>query len=254
MLFIDTHAHLDIPPLNQDTDNIIKRSTDAHIEKIITIGVDIKSSLASLNYAMTYDMVYASCGIHPNHAKDISVDDLLQLKELAKNKKSVAIGETGLDYYWDYCPQEKQKEIFLSQIDIARETDLPLIIHSRDSNDDVYEILKTHAKGIRGVFHCFSGDKDFAKKILDLGFYLSFTGVVTFSKATITKEVAAFVPLDRIFLETDCPYLAPVPKRGKINEPSYIIYIAEEISKIKGSTTEEIGHCTTENAKAFFRL
>ncbi len=254
MSLIDTHAHLDIPPLNQNTDDIIKRAKDSGIHKIITIAVDIDSSFESIKYALKYDMVYASCGIHPNHAKNIAFHDLERLKSLANEKKIVAIGEVGLDYHWDYCPAEKQKEIFLSQIDIARETNLPLIIHSREANEDVYEILKGYANGMKGVFHCFSGDVVFAKKILDLGFYISFTGVITFPKAITLKEVAAFVPSDRIMLETDCPYLAPVPTRGKTNEPSYLKYIAEEIAKIKGISLEELAHCTTRNATEFFSL
>ncbi len=254
---IDTHAHLDMVAKEQgELSQIVERAKKEGVIKIITVGIDIDTSKRALEISKTFDAVYAAVGIHPNDAKDFSKSALETLFELSKDEKVCAWGEIGLDYYRDKTPKKIQIEAFESQLDGALMSGLPVIIHAREALDDCISIISNfvNKEPLRGVFHCFSGDKSHAKKVLDLGFYISFTGVVTFPKADGVRLTASYVPLDRMLLETDCPFLSPVPFRGKRNEPSRVTYVAEAISKVKSVTIDEVSRCTSENAKALFRL
>jgi TatD DNase family protein len=253
--FIDTHAHLDIPPLSEDQPGAISRAEKAGVYQIITIGIDLASSKRSLELAEQFPQVYAAVGIHPHDAKGASDDVFKELLELACILNVVAWGEIGLDFVKEYSPREIQRKVFRRQIQMARQVDLPIIIHDRDAHVETVEILSEEAAGnLRGVMHCFSGDVEVARKVLDLGLFISVTGVVTFPRAEVVKEVVRYVPLERLLIETDSPFLSPVPYRGKPNEPARVIHVAEEIARIKKVPLKEVGRCTSANARGLFRL
>lgn len=253
--FVDTHAHLDIPPLSEDQTGAISRAEKAGVCQIITIGTDLASSKKSLELAEQFPQVYAAVGIHPHDAKGSSDEVVKEILELTGISNVVAWGEIGLDFVKEYSPRGIQRKVFRQQIQMAGQVDLPIIIHDRDAHLDTVEILSEEAAGnLRGVMHCFSGDVEVARKILDLGLFISVTGVVTFPKAEIVKEVVRYVPLDRLLIETDSPFLSPVPYRGKPNEPARVIHVAEEIARIKGVPLEEIALCTSANARDLFKL
>ena len=252
---IDTHAHLDIPPLGGQEEEIVSRARDAGVTQIITVGVDLESSEKAVELASRFHNVYASIGVHPHDAKRVGDPEYDRLIDLSAHEKVVAWGEIGLDYAKNYSPPSVQKRCFVRQLHMALELGLPVIVHDRDAHDDVLEILEGEVKGkIRGVVHCFSGDKGIARRVLDLGFMISVTGVVTFPKADQLKEVVRYVPLERMFLETDSPYLTPVPYRGKPNEPARVFYVAKEVAGLKGVSIEEVARCTSKNARDFFNL
>lgn len=256
-MLIDTHAHLDFEDYNEDRDEVIKRAFENGIEKIINVGCSLERSKTSIELAEKYENVFATVGLHPDEIRSLDVSDLkYELENLIKSsKKVVAIGECGLDYSRIKLDQEKdkQKELFKLHLDLAQDLDLPLVIHVRDIFDDALNVLKNY-EGLRGVMHCFGGSVKEAKKVLEAGFLISFTGIVTFKNAKEVQEAAKFVPLEKMMLETDCPFLAPEPNRGRRNEPAFVRDIAEKICELKEVSMEEVERVTTENAENMFRL
>ncbi|HUL22775.1 MAG TPA: TatD family hydrolase [Thermodesulfobacteriota bacterium] len=247
---IDTHCHLD---MFDDSDEVIRRAGDAGIESLITIGSDFKSNIKNLTIALNNDPVYASVGIHPHDAKDFTDETHAQIREWTKGEKVVAIGETGLDYHYDHSPRDVQKNVFKKHLDLARETGLPVLIHSREAGKDTLEILEK--SGIsKGVFHCFSGDMEMAEKVMEMGFSISLAGPITFKNAKKLVEVAREIPDDYLLVETDAPYLAPEPLRGKTNEPGYMIHTVKRLAELRGVSSEDIGRITTLNAKRLFKI
>ncbi len=253
-MFIDTHCHLDFENFNDDRETVIQRSIKNKIETIITIGTDVKSSETSIELANKFATVYPAVGIHPNECSNSSEKSLQRISELCTRSKVVAIGEIGLDYYRDYAPKDRQIKFFKAQLEIAREAQLPTIIHNRNAHTDIYEILvEEKASELKGVLHSFEGDINFLDSILSYNFYVSLTGVVTFKNAAY-NEIIKHIPLDNLLLETDSPFLAPMPFRGKRNEPSYIKYTAEKIAKVKKISVEKLAEITSNNARELFNL
>jgi len=257
---IDTHAHLDSADFASDRDEVIARARETGVDRMITVGCWNKATgFDSLTEVLTYyDFIYAALGVHPHDAKDVTDGTALeQIRSMALQKMSrvVAVGETGLDYHYDNSPRELQQKVFKQQLLLARELNLPVVVHTREAEDDTVEILK--AEGVNetgGVFHCFSGSRALADEALKMGFYLSFTGVVTFPKAEALREVVRSTPIERMLVETDCPYLAPMPHRGKRNEPAFVAQTAKAIADIKGLTFEDVARITTMNAEDLFGL
>ncbi|DAA97869.1 TPA: hydrolase TatD [Candidatus Gastranaerophilales bacterium HUM_9] len=248
---IDTHAHLD---MYEDWDVIIKNAKENGIKKIIIPAVETEYFQKILDIANSYEDVYCMMGIFPTEAKNWHDGILDDIREFAKNKKVVSIGEIGLDYYWDKSFVDEQKDIFIKQVKLANELGLPIEIHDREAHKDVFDILVEYNKTSDVVFHCFSGSVEFARECLKQGWYIALGGVVTFKNAVKTKEVAKDVPLDRLMLETDSPYLTPVPFRGKENQPAYVRYVADEIAKLKGIDVKEVIEATTKNAEMVFGI
>lgn len=248
----DSHAHYTDKAFNDDRENMLGSLWESGICGVINCGADIESSVFSVELANKYDYIYAACGIHPEEADKIPENYIEILKNLAKNEKCVAIGEIGLDYYWRQDNKEKQKELFENQILLSKELDLPIIVHDREAHGDTLEILKKHKP--KGVLHCFSGSPETAEEILKLGMYIGLGGALTFKNARKAVEVAEMLPSDRLLLETDCPYMAPVPFRGKRNYSGYIPYIAEKVAEIKGIDPQTVLDITSENAKKLFDL
>ena len=253
-MLIDTHTHLDDARYNDDRDAMIARAREAGVEAFVTIGCDLATSQAAVAIANQHPFVYASVGVHPHEVKHISDGWYDEFRRLVNNNKVVAYGEIGLDYHYNHSSPKDQRERFREQIQLARELHLPVIIHTREAQDDTMTILKEEkASEIGGVFHCFSGDAWLAKDALDLGFYLSFSGILTFQNATMLRDIAKNTPLDRVLIETDCPYLTPVPHRGKRNEPAYVAHVAKQLAAIHPELSlDQIGQRTTENAKRLF--
>lgn len=254
MLF-DSHAHIDDSRFDSDRLETIERARENGVTAIINIGADMASSARSVALAQAYEGIYAAVGIHPHDAKAAVNADYDRMAEwVDKEKKVVAIGEIGLDYYYDLSPREVQQEVFIRHIDLARQLRKPIIIHDRDAHGDVMNIVKKEAKGIIGVFHCYSGSLEMAKEVLKLGFYVSFAGPVTFAKSTKLKEIAAAVPLERLLVETDSPYLTPHPHRGRRNEPAHVRLVAEEVARLRGLSLEAVAEATTQNVKQLFHI
>lgn len=254
MLF-DTHAHYDDEKFNVDRYDVIQEAHKSGVKLILNASTNIASCIESISFTQEFDFVYAAIGIHPHNASDSNDNTLVTLADFAKNPKVVAIGEIGLDYYYDYCPREIQKYWFAKQIYLAKKLKLPIIVHNRDAHEDTLDIIQTEdAASVGGVFHCYSGSVEMAKILLNNNFYISIGGPVTFRNANKILEVVRFIPNDRILIETDCPYLTPEPHRGKRNDSSYIKLVAEKIAEIKGVSLEEIANITTENAKRLFRI
>ncbi len=255
-MLIDSHAHLDDLRYDTDRDNVLQRAEAAGIDAIVTIGCDLPTSQAAVALAQAHPTLFATIGVHPHEAKEIEEGWYDSFRLLARQPKVVAYGEIGLDYHYDHSPREIQRERFREQIHLARELDLPLIIHTREAQEDTVKILREEgAAGVGGVFHCFSGDAWLAKDALDLGFYLSFSGVLTFKNAAMLRDIAKTVPLDRLMVETDSPYLTPVPYRGKRNEPAYVQYVVETLAEVRGNgSVESIARATVENTKRIFRI
>nr|WP_320050439.1 TatD family hydrolase [uncultured Desulfuromonas sp.] len=250
---VDTHAHLDGSRFAEDLEQVIQRADDQGVHSIITVGCDLDSSRASVELAQRFSGIYATVGIHPHDAATVTPDVLNELAQLATADKVVAIGEIGLDYYRNHCPHDQQQRAFRQQIALARRCKLPVVIHDRDAHEDVLAILREEkADEVGGVLHCFSGDADMARACLDLGFYLSFTGTITYPKNDALREVLSQVPTERILVETDCPYLAAQPWRGKRNEPSYVVKTAEMVAEVKGLTYTDIARITSLNAFTLF--
>jgi len=284
-MLIETHAHLDYPDFANDLDDVLRRANEAGVTRIITIGTSIESSRRAIDLAEKYSSVYAVIGVHPTYAEQAGEDMITPLRELAKSPRVVAIGETGLDYHHlpsveaakqknvqvfsalqsgteeqleasieDGAYKSKQADLFEEQLDLAVELHLNVVIHQRDAWDDTLEIMKPYTGKVRGVFHCFGGTLEQANEVLDLDHLVSFTGIVTFKNGTSVREVAAKVPSWKFMVETDCPYLAPVPFRGKRCEPAHTRIVAETIATVRGVPLQEIAEATTEAAENFFRF
>ncbi len=254
-MLIDTHCHLDFKDFDKDRDDVIKRASAEGIKYIINVGSSLEGSRRASELASKYDCIFASMGIHPHEAGTVSENIISEIRDMAKGEKVVAIGEIGLDYYRNSSPREIQKSVFRKFINLSTDLNLPLIIHNREANDDTINILKEEAAGrARGVMHCFSGDEDFLNQCLDIGLSVSFTCNVTFKNAGRLRALIKNVPMDRFFLETDAPFLAPQAFRGQRNEPSYLKYLAREIAAAKGITEEEVADITSKNAVNFFGL
>jgi TatD DNase family protein len=254
MLF-DTHVHLNAEQYNDDLEEVIQRAVDIGVKNMVVVGFDRPTINRAIELVEKYSFLYASVGWHPVDAIDMTDDDLNWIEELAAHPKVVAIGEMGLDYHWDKSPKEIQKEVFRKQIRLARKVSLPIVIHNREATQDIVEILKEeNAADIGGIMHCFSGSIEVARECLDMNFYISLGGPVTFKNAKKPKEVAKELPLDRLLIETDCPYLAPHPYRGKRNEPSYVSLVAKEIAELKEITYEEVVQKTYDNARQIFNI
>lgn len=284
-MLIETHAHLDYPDFANDLDDVIRRATEADVTRIITIGTSVESSRRAVDLAEKYRNVFAVIGVHPTYVTETGDDVIASLRELAKSPRVVAFGETGLDYHHlpsvearkqksvqvfnalqseteeqleatieDGAYKSKQAALFEEQLDVAMEFGLNVVIHQRDAWDDTFELMRSYAGKIRGVFHCFSGTLDQANEVFEFGHLVSFTGIVTFKNGKQVRDVAAQVPLDKFMVETDCPYLAPVPFRGKRCEPAHTRLVAEEIARARGVSPEEIARATTATAEKFFRF
>ncbi|MFJ7367666.1 TatD family hydrolase [Peribacillus frigoritolerans] len=254
MLF-DTHVHVNAEQFNEDLEDVIERAKEAGVDNMVVVGFDRPTIIRAMELIETYDFMYAAVGWHPVDAIDMTEDDLKWIEELSNHPKVVAIGEMGLDYHWDKSPKDVQMEVFRKQIRLAKKVRLPIIIHNREATADIVNILKEEeASRVGGIMHCFSGSAETALECINMNFYISLGGPVTFKNAKKPKEVAAAVPLDRLLIETDCPYLAPHPYRGKRNEPSYVKLVAEQIAEIKQLTIEEVSQATTENAKKLFGI
>ncbi len=254
-LLIDSHAHLDGGQFANDLNETVERATANGISHILTIGCDLESSAASITVAEQFEQIYAAVGVHPHDATEINDNALQKLKAMLDHPKVVALGEIGLDYYRDRSPRDIQREAFRQQIRLADETGKPIIVHDRDAHAEVIEILhEESAEKTGGVLHCFSGDLEMAKQCLDLGFYLSFTGTITYPKNNAIREIIKAIPIDRMLVETDCPYLSPQKFRGKRNEPAYVRYTAEKMAEIKGLTIADVARVTSRNCHDLFGI
>ena len=254
MLF-DTHAHLNDEQYNEDLEEVVERAQNEGVSNMVVVGFDRPTINKAMELAERYEFIYACVGWHPVDAIDMTEEDLLWIEELATHPKVVAIGEMGLDYHWDKSPKDIQKEVFRKQIRLAKKVKLPIVIHNREATADIIEILKEEeAEEVGGIMHCFSGSPEVAKECIKMNFYISLGGPVTFKNAKKPKEVAEEIPMDKLLIETDCPYLAPHPYRGKRNEPGYVKLVAEKIAEIKGLTIAEVAEITTRNAKKLFAI
>lgn len=247
----DTHAHYDDSAFDEDREQLLDKLFAADICGIVNQGTTVETSQFSLQLAEKYNNMYAAVGIHPECADENSISELETIRQLASHPKAVAIGEIGLDYYYD-VPKDIQQELFIRQLELANELTLPVTIHDREAHGDILEILKKYKP--KGIVHCFSGSAEMAKEIIKLGMYIGMGGVVTFKNARKAVEVIKAIPLERLVLETDCPYLAPVPFRGKRNDSGMILYVAQCISEIKGITTEEVLLTTKDNAEKVYNI
>ena len=248
-MIFDTHAHYDDEAFDEDRDQLLSSMKDGGVGCIVNVCASAGGFGGTLELIKAYPFVYGAVGVHPDDAGIMTQDTLDEIRRLSHMEKMVAIGEIGLDYYWDNEPHEIQKKWFIRQLDLARELDLPVMIHSRSAAADTMEIMKEHGQGLRGIIHCYSYSLEMAKEYVKMGYHIGIGGVVTFKNGKKLKEVAEAIPLESIVLETDCPYMAPEPFRGKRNNSSYIRYVAEEISRLKGITAEEVIRQTEENAK-----
>ncbi|HEY4486068.1 MAG TPA: TatD family hydrolase [Nitrospiria bacterium] len=253
---IDSHTHLYDPAYDGDREDVIRRAREAGVEVMIAVGCDLETSRRALELAESHEGIYATLGVHPHEVKSATDAAYAELEAMARNPKVVGIGETGLDYYYKHSPVDIQRDHFRRQIGLARRLGLPLVIHSRDAKEDTLAILREEqAEQAGGVLHCFTGDLEMAEAALDLGFYISFSGILTFSNAKPLREVAGALPLDRILVETDCPYLAPIPHRGKRNEPAYLRKTIETLMELKEQPARsEMGRITAENTARLFKI
>ena len=252
-MIIDTHCHLEMKHFDKDRGEVIKRARNAGVKRMITVGTNLSDGEKVIQIAKANPDVFCAVGIHPHDSLEADEAGIAQLRELLKKPKVLALGEIGLDYFKNYAPRDTQVKAFEAQLDLAIELGMPLIIHDRDAHVEILEILKKKSRApYRGVFHCFSGGIKTAREVLDLGFYISFTGTTTYKNETKSHEVLAMAPKERVMVETDCPYLAPVPFRGKRNEPSYVTYVGEKLAEIWGITPKQVARITTENAYRLF--
>ena len=256
MELIDTHCHLTFDDLAGDIDAVIERSRRAGVTAWLTVGTDPQHNQKAIDLTNRFENMYAAIGIHPHDARDVTADTIAQLKQLAQNQKVVALGETGLDYYYDNSPRQDQRRVFAQQLKIAAELNLPVIIHCRKAFDDTMDILDEHGRDAnKVVFHCFSGSADQAKIVLGKGYHISFTGVVTFKNADKTREAAKVVPPDKLMLETDCPYMSPEPMRKqKINEPALMLHTAKFLAELKAMNLPDFAQKVTATTTTFFNL
>lgn len=254
-MFFDTHAHLDDERFNDDRNELIRGLPSRGVSRVINPGIDIDSSNKCIDLSQKYEILYAGIGIHPHEADNVEDGYLDVLGTMAQHKKVVAIGEIGLDYHYDFSPREIQKKCFVEQIELSAKLKLPIIIHNRDSHQDMLDILKSNKELlVGGVMHCHSGSWEMTKILLDLGLYISLGGPVTFKNAKRPVDIAKNIPLDRLLIETDSPYLTPVPYRGKRNDPGHVGLVADKIAEIRGMDVEEVGQITTQNAIKLFNI
>lgn len=255
MLF-DSHAHLNDARFDEDREALIQKLQEEHVDLVLNPGADIETSISSVELANKYDFIYAAVGVHPHDVGDLDDTAIDTLRKLAtENEKVVAIGEIGLDYYYDNYPRDIQQKWFIKQIELANELKLPIIIHDRDAHGDTLEIIKKYKSPEIGcVLHCYSGSVELAREYVKMGCFISLSGTVTFKNNKKTKEVAREIPLDRLFIETDSPYMAPTPHRGKRNDPSLVQFVADTIAVEKGVSYETVCKATKENAKRFFGI
>lgn len=254
MELFDTHSHYNDEKFEADREEIIEQTYNQGITKFICAGYNLKSSREAVDIATRYEFIYSICGISPNDLDDYNEANLEEIKTLAQNKKNVAIGEIGLDYYWNKDNKELQKQVFIDQINLANELNLPIVIHSRDAVQDTIDLLKQYPVRKKGIFHCAQLNKYLVEEAIKLGFYISFAGPVTFKNSKNAQEIVSLVPNDKILIETDSPYLAPEPVRGTRNDSRNVKYVAEKISAIKGLPVEQIAKITYENAKRIFEI
>ncbi|MEG1165215.1 MAG: TatD family hydrolase [Oscillospiraceae bacterium] len=252
-MFFDTHAHYTDEVFNEDREKTLQAVYDSGVELVLNAACDRESSLAAIELSEKYPFVYASVGWHPHDAKSFTAESEVLIRQWCKNPKVRAIGEIGLDYYYDLSERDIQREVLTRQMELARELDMPVIIHDRDAHAECMEIIRKFP-GVRGEFHCYSGSAEMAKEILSWGWYLGFTGVITFKNARRALEVLEVCPTDRILIETDCPYLAPVPNRGSRNDSRNLVYIAAKIAETLGMDTEQVVKMTNENGRRFFGI
>lgn len=251
---IDSHAHLDEERFDEDRDELIKSLKENAISYVINPSSDMETSRRVVELSNKYDNIFAAVGIHPHDAEGFKEEDLDELRELSNNEKVVAIGEIGLDYYYDNSPRDIQKEVFRKQLELSHELDLPVIIHTRDAMGDTYDILKEFEGRVRGVMHCYTGSIEMAEKFMKLGFYISIAGPVTFKNAVNVREMAKQIPLERLLIETDSPYLAPVPNRGKRNDSTNVRYVADMLANLKEIQIDKIIEHSRENTVKLFSL
>jgi TatD DNase family protein len=254
MLF-DTHAHYDDIQYENDRDDVLKKIFESGVGYVLSVSVDVASTVENIALSQKYDRVYTATGIHPHNVKELQSQAIFPIEEFATHNKVVAIGEIGLDYYYENSPREEQKTWFAKQIALALRLGKPVIIHDRDAHKDTLDIVKAErAKEVGGVFHCFSGSVEMAREVLNQNFYISIAGPVTYKNAKKLVEVVRYLPEDRILIETDSPYLSPVPNRGKRNDSRNLVHIAEKISEIRGVSVDHIADITTQNAKRLFKI
>ena len=254
MLF-DTHVHLNAEQFDEDLEEVMSRAREAGVENMVVVGFDRPTINRAMELIGQYEFLYAAIGWHPVDAIDMKEEDLSWIEELSDHPKVVAIGEMGLDYHWDKSPKDVQKEVFRKQIQLAKKVKLPIVIHNRDATQDIVDILREErAEEVGGIMHCFSGSPEIAQECVEMNFYISLGGPVTFKNAKKPKEVAKEIPLEKLLIETDCPYLAPHPYRGKRNEPAYVKLVAEQIAELKEMSLEEVENITTENAMRVFNI
>ncbi|HEY7983769.1 MAG TPA: TatD family hydrolase [Ktedonobacterales bacterium] len=254
-MLVDTHAHIQMRQFDSDRDAIIAAAFAAGVGQIVVPGVDVETSRAAVALAAAHPgRVFAAIGTHPHDAATLDDTALAAQRALARSPGVVAIGEIGLDFYRNLAPREQQEAALVAQITLARETGLPIILHNRESHNELIALLRAHAGGVRGIFHCFIGDQAMARDALDLGFWLSFAGPLTYPANATLAEVAAWAPLDRVLVETDCPYLTPIPYRGKRNEPRHVTLTAARLAELRGLPADAIARATTANAAAVFNL
>jgi TatD DNase family protein len=257
MELIDTHCHLTFEQLAGDVENVLQRSKEAGVTSWLTVGTDPQENQKAVELTERFENMYAALGIHPHDAKDVTSDTISQLKELAsQNRKVVAIGETGLDFHYNHSKPQQQRRVFIQHLELAQQLNLPVIVHSREAFDDTMEILERFGSGVkRIVFHCFGGSAEHAKIVLSRGFYISFTGVVTFKNARSVQEAAKIVPLERLMLETDCPYMSPEPMRKqRINEPALMVHTARYLAGLKQMDLADFARAVTDTSREFFDL
>ncbi len=254
-MLIDTHAHLQDSDLKPDLEQILARAAEAGVEKIICVGYDLESSREALKLARKYSHIYAVVGVHPHDAKTLTPEVTEKLYTMAKDPRTVAVGEMGLDFYRDLSPRDLQKQAFIQQIKLAQEIGKPIVIHDRDAHQEVLNIIKKEKAGKnQGIMHCYSGQLPLAIELIKEGFYISFAGPVTYKNAKKAQEVAARIPMDRLLIETDCPYLTPEPWRGKTNEPAHVRQVAVKIAELRGKGYDEVAYLTNLNAKKVYRI
>ena len=252
MLF-DTHAHMNDPAFDQDREEMILSLKEKGTDFVMNVGCCLESSKDCIALAEAYPFVYASVGSHPDSADEVNEEVIENYRRMAQHEKVLAIGEIGLDYYYETVPREIQQKAFRMQMELAKELNMPVIVHERNAHDDGMRIVKEF-KGVTGVFHCYSGSAEMARQLVNMGWYIGFTGVLTFKNARKAVETAESVPLDRIVLETDCPFMAPEPFRGKRNDPGKLYRMAEKLAEIRGLSVEEIQAITVENGKRLYRI
>lgn len=252
-MYFDTHAHYTDEAFDEDRDEVLNAVFDSKVELIVNSACDKESSESAMRLAEKYPSVYCTVGWHPHNAKSFDEKSEELIRKWCRNPKVKAIGEIGLDYYYDLSEREVQRQVFIKQMELAQELDMPVVIHDRDAHEDCMEIIRRFPK-VLGEFHCYSGSAEMAKEILSRGWYLGFTGVITFKNARKSLEVLEMCPLERILIETDCPYLAPVPFRGGRNDSRYLVQMAEKVAEIKGIGVDEAAYITKENGKRFFNI